>query len=327
MPIEFRCQQCAKLLRVSDETAGKQAKCPSCGAVQTIPAAAPSPEMRSPPPAGNPFGAAPPMPPTTSGAEQNPYQAPPSYPGEFAGAAYGAETLGVFQTTMIDAGDILSRTWAIFKIHWGMCTLAFFIVWIIGFAAGLVLGPLAVLCTAAMGLKQNDPETAIVNQLLVQIIAFPLETWLSAGLTLFMLKTASGQAPSITDVFAGGRYFLPMLLARILFVLAYLIGVAACIVPGVLLGLMFSQYSFIIIDRGAGGIESLSLSKEITTGNKGAIFLLYLATIPIGLLGCAAAIVGVFFAQGFLLLMFAVAYLAMSGQRTTDQMFPTPASR
>ncbi len=37
MPIEFSCSQCSSILRVPDEHAGKQAKCPSCGAINTIP--------------------------------------------------------------------------------------------------------------------------------------------------------------------------------------------------------------------------------------------------------------------------------------------------
>jgi uncharacterized RDD family membrane protein YckC len=40
MPIEFQCTQCGKQLRTPDETAGKQAKCPQCGAVTPIPHAA-----------------------------------------------------------------------------------------------------------------------------------------------------------------------------------------------------------------------------------------------------------------------------------------------
>lgn len=39
MAIEFRCTTCNKLLRTEDNTAGKQAKCPSCGTVLPIPAA------------------------------------------------------------------------------------------------------------------------------------------------------------------------------------------------------------------------------------------------------------------------------------------------
>jgi phage FluMu protein Com len=37
MPIEFRCTHCNRLLRTPDETAGKQAQCPECGAITTIP--------------------------------------------------------------------------------------------------------------------------------------------------------------------------------------------------------------------------------------------------------------------------------------------------
>src|SRR2546425_359209 len=92
MPIEFRCPQCAKLLRTPDDTAGKQAKCPECGTLTTIPAATarvPSPPAPvsvpvappSTPPAGNPFGA---FTPTQPSATINPYQAPP--PGAYAAA-------------------------------------------------------------------------------------------------------------------------------------------------------------------------------------------------------------------------------------------------
>lgn len=40
MPIEFSCSQCGKQLRTPDETAGRKAKCPECGAVTPIPLAA-----------------------------------------------------------------------------------------------------------------------------------------------------------------------------------------------------------------------------------------------------------------------------------------------
>jgi phage FluMu protein Com len=50
MPIEFRCSHCGKLLRTGDDTAGRQAQCPECGTISTVPApagptAAPTPSM------------------------------------------------------------------------------------------------------------------------------------------------------------------------------------------------------------------------------------------------------------------------------------------
>lgn len=40
MPIESNCAGCGALLRVSDEYAGRQAKCPECGVIYTVPTSA-----------------------------------------------------------------------------------------------------------------------------------------------------------------------------------------------------------------------------------------------------------------------------------------------
>ncbi|MDZ4821336.1 MAG: YIP1 family protein [Planctomycetota bacterium] len=37
MPIEFRCSDCQKLLRTPDDSAGRQAQCPHCQAIQEVP--------------------------------------------------------------------------------------------------------------------------------------------------------------------------------------------------------------------------------------------------------------------------------------------------
>lgn len=57
MPIEFKCPQCGKLLRVPGGSGGKKAKCPSCKAVVEVPAPTPSPA-----PENRPAPASPPSP-------------------------------------------------------------------------------------------------------------------------------------------------------------------------------------------------------------------------------------------------------------------------
>jgi hypothetical protein len=48
MPIEFRCIQCQKPLRVSDDALGKKARCPQCGTIQD-PVSAEAPAVSFPP--------------------------------------------------------------------------------------------------------------------------------------------------------------------------------------------------------------------------------------------------------------------------------------
>jgi hypothetical protein len=84
MAIEFRCTQCNRLLRTGDDTAGRQAQCPECGAIMDIPATSVPSGGPAPPPdasEGNPF--APWQAAAAQPASDNPYQSPmsPAYLG------------------------------------------------------------------------------------------------------------------------------------------------------------------------------------------------------------------------------------------------------
>ena len=48
MSIEYRCGRCSKLLRVPEETAGKQARCPQCGQISRVPGSLPDAAAASP---------------------------------------------------------------------------------------------------------------------------------------------------------------------------------------------------------------------------------------------------------------------------------------
>ncbi len=58
MPIEFRCSRCGKLLRTGDGTAGRQAQCPECGTIGTVPGAAETGQPEAPPWDGETCGTA-----------------------------------------------------------------------------------------------------------------------------------------------------------------------------------------------------------------------------------------------------------------------------
>ena len=76
MPIDLNCSGCGKRLRVPDDSAGKQARCPACGEISTVPESA---MQRDPIPnlSDNPFAD---MPTPSAPVSDNPYQSPSAAP-------------------------------------------------------------------------------------------------------------------------------------------------------------------------------------------------------------------------------------------------------
>jgi uncharacterized membrane protein len=109
----------------------------------------------------------------------------------------------------------------------------------------------------------------------------------------------------------------------LLFGLMVGLGFLACVVPGILLALTFWPFAYLLVDRDLPGLEPLSKAREITRPNWGSVFVLSLATIGINLLGLLACCVGLIFTSPLTLLMFAVAYCRMTGQRTALEVRPS----
>lgn len=84
MSIEFHCSRCGRLLRTGDDTAGRLAQCPECGAQTQVPVQDMSASSSPMPPigGGGAFDSSTPQPPGSSGY-QTPYQAAPGLaPGQ-----------------------------------------------------------------------------------------------------------------------------------------------------------------------------------------------------------------------------------------------------
>jgi len=95
VPIEFRCTSCDALLRLPDNAASSQAKCPQCGTIVTVPSSsiydAPSPGSPGASTEENPFQA-----PSASGCAGDPFAM-----GTFELATRGQRFLGKLIDNMI----------------------------------------------------------------------------------------------------------------------------------------------------------------------------------------------------------------------------------
>lgn len=303
MPIEFRCNQCGTLLRTGDDTGGKQAKCPTCGAVMPIPVGTPEPASQS---------SFPPPPPPGMG-ETNPYQSPGGYRDD------AAETpvAGSFQPTIIDFGDVFSRTWSIFQTQWGMCLLVMFVVFIFN---AVVSGTIAV-GLVSLGFDPNDNATGSLVHSLGNLVQGLLSVWIGIGQALIFLGIARGEPVEMGQLFSGGQFYLRILGASILAGIAIMIGLVLLIVPGIFLMLMLWPFYWLILDRNVGVFDSFQLAMRITEGNKATVFLIAIVAMAMIFVTAIPCFLGWLFTFPFLGLLWAVMYLAMTGQPTADQRY------
>jgi phage FluMu protein Com/uncharacterized membrane protein len=254
-------------------------------------------------------------------ASLNPYSSPAA-----RGLAPGSADVGRGQ---LEVGDVMDRTWKIYVENLGQLILGMFVYLIVGMFG--VLGLALILLVGfgiggALGNAGNDEvgvAVIVIAATLFGVLLFGFSIWLIVGLFRWILAVARGQSNSIGMIFSGGPYILPALGAGLLVTLATTLGYFACIVPGLILAVLFSQFLWLIVDRNAGAIESLGQSMRLTEGNRLSLCLLFLIAFGISLVGGFIPF-SFLFTGPFIYLMMAVAYLRMTGQPTADLLIHRP---
>jgi hypothetical protein len=304
MPIEFRCPGCNKLLRTADSSAGQDSKCPHCGTPITVPLASDGAPLGQTLPAAAPT--AQPVPPAAT---------PSSYqPGRAASAAEHAAASGEYHPQQLVLGEVLNRSWTIFKRNIGVCIGAFILVVVV--SVGLNFGIRLLLGGGVRG--GNQPGPAEIAGLIGSLAGSIVGLWLHAGMIHLMLKVARGDpSATVSDLFSGTPWIVPLAVGSLLFSIIVGIGFLLLIFPGVILALMLWPYQYLVVDRNLGAMDALSAAKEITRGNKFRFFLLMLV---VSLLGMVVAVftlgLGMIVYGPFVTLLMAVTYLTISGQPT-----------
>ena len=202
MPIEFRCTSCGKLLRTGDGTAGRQAKCPQCGAVVMVP------EVPTTPP-----GVVPPPPMFTPPASRSipsslrrPRPWPPRRRSSAVPSSRGCWTWATF-----------GRTWELFKSQLGMCLAVVLVAWLLPVGVSWVIDMFA----QVAGVVSRTPAIAPLVQVVTMIPLQIFTLYLFWGMIRMLLKIARGQRFEFGELFAYRPQFWPFLGVVLLLALAY----------------------------------------------------------------------------------------------------------
>jgi len=255
-----------------------------------------------PPPPKNPFGDAG----GGAGAGVNPYASPlgtVSSPG-------AAPLQGLpINPRPVPMDPIFNFAWQVWKVNLGLLVGVTVIMMAISYAVSLVFSG------GQFALMQNDQiEAAQIVNIVGALVSNVVQIFLGIGQAQIALKLARGQGANFADLFGGGPLFLPVLAVSILSGIMYMLGFLALIVPGFILILMFWPTYYLVVDQKAGIIDSFSVAMRVTQGNWGTAFVLGLLSFCIAVLGCLALCIGLLFAAPLITMIWATAYLMMSGQ-------------
>ncbi len=348
MPVEFRCPQCNRLLKVPDDAAGKKARCPECQAITDIPAAStphstpaheptvpsqPNPyaEKSSPgwgtQPAKDPSGAA------------NPYQsaAPIGMPGRLGPSVSGPAEM---VHRKVDFGFVFTHTWETFTKNFGMCLLLGLLMFAIQMGVTIVNYPIDI--AGQMALKEGILVGFVASVVVEQVIGIAVGGAVSSIAIAVVLNVVRGSQQPFEGVFSRfGRYVVRLILQQLLMTL---IAFAIVIVPTILVvgggnmrqpGLMYAGIGafiicipvmwfvmcmfliapFFIVDRDMGVLQSMSASRRFMDGNKLISFALIVVTVILGVFAVfATCCLGLIPAMAYGWLFLSVIYLSATGQ-------------
>lgn len=299
MTIEFSCSHCNKVLKTSDDKAGRRAKCPQCGEPILVPAPEPSAQTddgfdefdrldsETPVPEDQSFLAEGPVREEDSflaGSQTDCPMCGESSPAGSKRCQHCGEMLqkGEWVPRKIKVGEVFSRTWEVYKANLGSIIgihIIAYVLYAVGaFAALMVLG--AIGFAGALMLAQADQALMIVGVIVLYIVGilliYSIVFYLMLGVLNYLLKLVRNEYPGMGEIFSGGPFLGRMILCSIVFVLAYSAGLICLIIPGVIVALMFWPYAYLLVDRNLPGIDAFTESRKITNGNKLTMFLIYL---------------------------------------------------
>lgn len=383
MPIELLCPGCSQQLRVPDTAAGKNAKCPKCSTILSVPAAgngAGGAPTSGAPATGASGGLSPLTPlssgsggssggggldfgPAAGGAGGSFSSPPPKNPfGEqatdqvFGGGGGGwqdggsvnpyASPAGVTQQPRsagpvghqyVEIGPILNHAVNVWQNNLGVLVGSTFIAGLLMFVANMVgEGAQRALMMA------GEPALVILGGLVFGLLNFAWQTYLGVGQAQIAIRAARGQPVDIGDLFKGAARFpavfgflllcglvvyIPLLVMAaiagglgiagggaeavgLLFLLVFFVWVAMFIA----VTLFFWPSYYLVVDERSRVFPSFGIAATITEGNKLTTFLMWIISFGIMVLGVLALCIGLLFAAPLVSVMWATAYLMMSGQ-------------
>jgi uncharacterized membrane protein len=117
------------------------------------------------------------------------------------------------------------------------------------------------------------------TNVLLNMVVFCLSAYIQVGIALYCLEIYKGKNVGLETIFSQFNGFKPIIFILIYTLIVFL-GLILLVVPGIILGLMYSQIFFILADDpDIGVIEAFNLSNKMMKNNMWQFFMLNLEAL------------------------------------------------
>jgi len=117
------------------------------------------------------------------------------------------------------------------------------------------------------------------TNVLLNMVVFCLSAYIQVGIALYCLEIYKGKNVGLETIFSRFNGLKPILF-MLIYTLIVFLGLILLVVPGIILGLMYSQIFFILADDpGIGVIEAFNLSNKMMKNNMWQFFMLNLEAL------------------------------------------------
>lgn len=147
------------------------------------------------------------------------------------------------------------------------------------------LGAVLFAINIVTGILSSLVEQQVFANLIVSIASTALSILVQIGMIKILLDLYDGKKLDFTQLYSMYPLALRYLGASILYGLMVVVGIVLLIVPGIYLAIKYQFYSFLIIDKNMGIMDSFKKSGEMTKGNMMNLFFLGLILVVINIIG------------------------------------------
>ena len=270
-----------------------------------------------PPPPGAPFGSYPPPPP---GAVAPP---PPGY-GGWAPAPGGPGEFGPGGSVQFSVGDGLSWAWNKFSKNAVPLIVASLIFGIIMAAVsfGLQFAAAAASPTTVTSYSQDDGFSSafstslsfggMVILFLGGLVVLAIGGAIASAYLTGLLDIADGRPVAVGSFFRP-RNIGPVVITALVVGIITEIGYALCFVPGLIASIMLMFAIIAVVDRNHSPVDAVKASFDIAKNNFGPVFLVWLVSALLVLVGAVVCGVGLLVAMPVAALLHVYAWRRLTG--------------